>query len=95
MREFSLSDNKPELLSAYDLAMGERKFLHDISNKLLVVQGMSKSVMKKYDENQSISEKEIARLTKVIKASDEMIKLLLERRAILHENTKHYEKEEL
>ncbi len=88
VKEWVVTDDVKGKLSAYDLAMGERKFLHDISNKLLVVQGMSKTVLKKIEAHQELTEKEINRLMKVVKASDEMIDLLHERRMVLHKNTK-------
>ncbi|MAF76860.1 MAG: hypothetical protein CME63_00540 [Halobacteriovoraceae bacterium] len=79
---------KKDLVSAYDLAMGERKFLHDLSNKLLVVQGMSKTVLKKIESNEAMTEKELNRLMKVVKASDAMIELLQRRREVVHEECK-------
>jgi hypothetical protein len=84
-------DEEKTLLSAYELAMGERKFLHDISNKLLVVQGMSKTVLKKLEQDEPITEKEKSKLQKVVKAAEDMITLLQDRRHVLHQNTKHLE----
>ncbi len=87
----SEEDNKE--VTILDLTVGERKFLHELSNKLLVVQGMSKTVHKKLEAKQPITEKEIDRLGKVVKASEAMVELLQERRFLLHSITKTLEGE--
>jgi cob(I)alamin adenosyltransferase len=71
-------------LTIEELALGERKFLHDIANHLVVAQGMSSFVMKAVKENRPLEEKDIERLQKTIDAIKKMTEQLKERRAILH-----------
>lgn len=71
-------------LTIEELALGERKFLHDIANHLVVAQGMSSFVMKAAKENRPLEEKDIERLQKTIDAIKKMTEQLKERRAILH-----------
>ena len=40
-----------------EMALGERKFLHDISNQLVVAQGMSSFLSKALKENDTVGEK--------------------------------------
>jgi cob(I)alamin adenosyltransferase len=71
-------------LSLEDLALGERKFLHDMANHLVVAQGMSSFVMKAIKENRPLEEKDVERLQKTIDAIKKMTDQLKERRAVLH-----------
>jgi cob(I)alamin adenosyltransferase len=71
-------------LTIEELALGERKFLHDIANHLVVAQGMSSFVMKAVKENRPLEEKDVERLQKTIDAIKKMTEQLKERRAILH-----------
>lgn len=67
-----------------ELAMGERKFLHDIANSLVVAHGMSSFVLRAMKENKPIEEKDIDRLERAVEAINKMSALLKERRALLH-----------
>jgi hypothetical protein len=71
-------------MTVEEMALGERKFLHDISNQLVVAQGMSSFLSKALKENDTVGEKEKERMEKVIKSVKSMIEMLKERRAILH-----------
>ena len=69
-----------------EMALEERKFLHDLSNQLVVAQGMGNIALKKIiteDENQ-IDSNVLEKLEKSMKAVDKMIVLLKERRTTLH-----------
>ena len=61
----------------------ERVFLHDISNQLVIAQGMASFVQKilktQYDEDA----KEIQRMNKTLKAINAMIEMLTDRRDYL------------
>lgn len=72
-------------VTAVELALGERKFLHEISNKLIVVQGMSATVLKRVKSGEPFTEKEMIKLEKVLKAAEAMVELLQDRRATLME----------
>jgi len=67
-----------------ELALGERKFLHDIANHIVVAHGMSSFVHKALKENRPLEEKDIDRLERAIEAINKMTALLKERRALLH-----------
>ena len=62
----------------------ERKFLHDISNHLLVAQGMGSYIQKVVNENFDEESKEVQRAAKVMTAVDKIIELVKERRDNLH-----------
>lgn len=67
-----------------ELALGERKFLHDIANHIVVAHGMSSFVHKALKENRALDEKDIDRLERAIDAINKMTILLKERRVQLH-----------
>ncbi|MBT3583865.1 MAG: hypothetical protein HN509_03080, partial [Halobacteriovoraceae bacterium] len=68
-----------------EIVMAERKFLHDLSNQLVVAQGMGNFVNKFLQDNNSMDEKVVERMGKAQKAVDCIITLVKERRAVLHE----------
>lgn len=61
----------------------ERKFLHDISNQLVVAQGMGAMVLKKIAAIEGIEEKIVQRQEKSLNAVNQMIEMLKARRAVL------------
>ena len=69
-----------------EVALTERKFLHDMSNHLVVAQGMGNIALKnlKQDDELSIDPKVLERLEKSLKAVDKIIVLVKERRQVLH-----------
>ncbi len=72
-----------------EMAMAERKFLHDLSNQLVVAQGMGNIALKKImsDPEQVIDEGIVSKLEKSLKAVDKMVVLVKERRTNLHSIT--------
>lgn len=76
-------------MTVEQMALDERKFLHDLSNQLVVAQGMGAIVARSLHELEGdIDPKIIERLDKGNKAIDKMITLIKERRAILHSHSK-------
>lgn len=76
-----------EEIDLNQLIMGERKSLHDISNQLVVAQGMSSFVLKalkKFQEEGNEVSKEIERMDKNLKAIQKITAIVQERRALLH-----------
>ncbi|MEC7274956.1 MAG: hypothetical protein VXV96_01445 [Bdellovibrionota bacterium] len=71
-----------------ELVAEERKFLHDISNNLLVAQGMGSFLEKALKKNEGVGEKEIQRIEKVNKAVKELGERLQARRERLHSLSK-------
>jgi hypothetical protein len=67
-----------------ELALGERKFLHDIANHIVVAHGMSSFVLKTLKDNKPIEPKDIDRLERSIEAVNKITALLKERRTLLH-----------
>ena len=61
----------------------ERKFLHDISNHIVVAHGMATFVLISLKDNPNVEAKEVERLEKSIEAINKMTDLLKERRTIL------------
>jgi triacylglycerol esterase/lipase EstA (alpha/beta hydrolase family) len=63
----------------------ERKFLHDLSNHIVVAHGMATFALRgiKGNQNSNVEIKEIERLEKSIDAINKMTDLLRERRAVL------------
>ena len=70
-----------------ELGLGERKFLHDIANHIVVAHGMSSFVLKALKENRPIEAKDIDRLERSIEAINKMTAALKERRTFLHSFT--------
>lgn len=74
-------------LSIEELVLGERKFLHDLSNKLLIAQGMATFVTRKFSKGESAEEKDLERCEKLMKSIKDMTTLLVNRREILHKES--------
>lgn len=66
-----------------DVAAEERKFLHDISNHIVVAHGMATFALKAIKENPNVAGKEVERLEKSLEAINKMTELLRERRSVL------------
>ncbi|MEI8347115.1 MAG: hypothetical protein WCG27_06595 [Pseudomonadota bacterium] len=58
----------------------ERSFLHDISNQIVIANGMTGLVIEKLDAKQSLEEKDAERLRKAMRALDKMIVMINDRR---------------
>ena len=64
--------------------MDERKFLHELSNQLVVAQGMGSFVSRALIVGETITEKEVERMQKTIGALERMIHMVRDRREVLH-----------
>lgn len=71
-------------LSIESMALEERKFLHDISNHIVVAQGMTSIVLKTLKETEGFDVKTIERQQKALDAINAQVKLIKERRNLLH-----------
>jgi hypothetical protein len=67
-----------------DLILKERKFLHDISNQLVVAQGMGHMVLKNLKGVENLTEKELVRMEKTVKAVENIVSMVKEQRNLLH-----------
>lgn len=70
--------------SVEELAMGERKFLHDLANHIVVAHGMLTFVQKSAQSSSQLEEKDLERIEKALAAVTKMSALLKERRLQLH-----------
>ena len=66
-----------------DLKKGERKFLHDLSNDVVVAQGMCTFVLRKVKENKPLEEKDVERLEKTLDSINKITKQIKARKAVL------------
>jgi hypothetical protein len=65
------------------LRKGERKFLHDIANDIVVAQGMANFVLKKMKDNKPMEAKDLERLEKSLEAIAKMTQKIKDRRSVL------------
>lgn len=65
------------------LRLGERKFLHDISNDVVVAQGMCSFVIRKVKEDKPLDTKDLERLEKTLEAIGKITRQIRERRTVL------------
>jgi Ribonuclease G/E len=66
-----------------EIKLGERKFLHDIANDIVVAQGMCTFVVRKVRDSKPLEDKDLDRLEKTLEALNKMTKKLKDRRAVL------------
>lgn len=62
----------------------ERKFLHDISNQLLIAHGMGNFVLKQLKENPTTEDTAVQRMEKSMKAMNNLVDQIKARREVLH-----------
>ena len=67
-----------------ELVLDERKFLHDLSNHIVVASGMLNFAYRVLKDNPTIEAKELERLQKSMDAISKMTELLKSRREMLH-----------
>ncbi len=67
-----------------EMALEERKFLHDISNQLVVAQGMGSFVLRSMNKKDDVDEKDKQRMEKTLNAVNQIITMVKERREVLH-----------
>jgi cob(I)alamin adenosyltransferase len=70
-----------------ELVTEERKFLHDISNHIVVAAGMVNFAHRVLKTNPTVEAKEIERLEKAMDAIAKMTEKLKERRELLHSHS--------
>ncbi len=58
----------------------ERAFLHDLSNQLVIAQGMGGFVLNTIEKTAGDDSKELQRMRKTVNAIDKMIQMVRERR---------------
>ena len=73
----------PTVEELVEIIKAERKFLHDMSNQLLISQGMGGFVLNAIKKREGHDPKELQRMEKSMKALDKMVELVTDRRKIL------------
>lgn len=76
-----MDNDSPELK---EQIMSERRFLHDISNHIVVAQGMASLVQKSLKDNPNVGQAEMDRLGKALDALKKLTDELKARREVLH-----------
>lgn len=73
-------------LTVEELALGERKFLHELSNHIVVAQGMGAVALRSLQasDSEGLDPKIVEKLEKSLNAMNKMISVVKERRATLH-----------
>ena len=64
----------------------ERQFLHDISNQLVIAQGMGSFVLSALENTADCEEKVLKRMEKSVKAIEKMITMVKDRREFLKQS---------
>ena len=71
-------------VTVQELVLEEREFLHEISNHTSIAHGMINIVLKKLKAGEEFDEKMLIKQEKALKALTEQMKLMKERRNLLH-----------
>jgi hypothetical protein len=71
-------------LTIGDVTLEERNFLHDLSNQLVIAQGMTSIVLKTLKKDEGIDPKVLDRLEKAVGAVNKQVEMVKDRRTILH-----------
>ncbi len=72
------------------LIMNERKFIHDISNKILIVDGLATILHNHFKGQENFTEQLSGRFTKILDSMRIMATMVTERRQSLHALSKKY-----
>ncbi|OIQ18524.1 MAG: hypothetical protein BM556_09725 [Bacteriovorax sp. MedPE-SWde] len=74
-------------LSVEELALEERKFLHDLSNHIVVAQGMTNIALKLLGEVEGVDPSILEKQEKALKAMNNQVRMIKERRTLLHQRS--------
>ncbi len=74
-------------LSVEELALEERKFLHDLSNHIVVAQGMTNIALKLLGEVEGVDPAILEKQEKALKAMNNQVRMIKERRTLLHQRS--------
>ncbi len=82
-----IKDKDYSQLSVEEMALEERKFLHELSNLLVVAHGMSTFVQQSLLENPNSNPADVEKMNKVMDSVNKINRLVRNRRSILHSIT--------
>ncbi len=75
--------NNPSI-TIEEIALEERKFLHELSNILVVAHGMGTFLQYSLSENPECNPKDLEKINKVMDSMNKINRIVKERRAALH-----------
>ena len=70
-------------IESENVVKAERAFLHDLSNQLVIAQGMSGFVLSSIRKNETSDSPELRRLEKAVLAIEKMVTMVKKRRELL------------
>jgi hypothetical protein len=70
-----------------ELALEERKFLHDLSNHIVVAQGMTNIVLKLLKDVEDLDPSIVEKQEKALNALNSQVRMIKERRTVLHQRS--------
>lgn len=79
-----MDENQKPTMTVEEMALEERKFLHELSNLLVVAHGMSTFVHQSLTENPDAKIGDVEKMNKVIESMGKINRLVKSRRAVLH-----------
>lgn len=82
-----MDDNQSHKMTVEEMALEERKFLHELSNLLVVAHGMSTFVHQSLTENSDAKMGDLEKMDKVIDSIGKINRLVKNRRTVLHSVT--------
>lgn len=79
-----MDENQKPTMTVEEMALEERKFLHELSNLLVVAHGMSTFVHQSLTENPDAKIGDVEKMNKVVDSMGKINRLVKSRRAVLH-----------
>lgn len=79
-----MDENQKPTMTVEEMALEERKFLHELSNLLVVAHGMSTFVHQSLTENPDSKIGDVEKMNKVVDSMGKINRLVKSRRAVLH-----------
>lgn len=82
-----MQDHQKPPMTVEEMALEERKFLHELSNLLVVAHGMSTFVHQSLTEDPDAKMGDVEKMNKVVESMGKINRLVKNRRAVLHSVT--------
>lgn len=82
-----MGEEQKSTISVEEMALEERKFLHELSNLLVVAHGMSTFVQQSLVEDPNSKTGDIEKINKVVDSIGKINRLVKSRRTVLHSVT--------
>ncbi len=79
-----MEENQRAVMTVEEMALEERKFLHELSNLLVVAHGMSSFVQQSLSDNPDAKSGDLEKMDKVIDSISKINRLVKNRRTVLH-----------